>query len=110
MSNAQRDSLLRVLAASDIWSALGLPEHAAAEAVRQAFRRESRLLHPDKNPLPEAEAAFKKLRALLPDGPPPSTASTSTAAAATSSSAAAPSPAKRPEPQSKQRWRADLYI
>ena len=56
MSDAQRASILRTLQASDIWVALRLPANAAADVVRQAFRRESRLLHPDKNPMPEAEA------------------------------------------------------
>ena len=46
---------MRALRASDIWAALRLPTNAASDVVRQAFRRESRLLHPDKNPLPEAE-------------------------------------------------------
>ena len=56
MSDAQRASILRTLQASDIWMALRLPANAAADVVRQAFRKESRLLHPDKNPMPEAEA------------------------------------------------------
>ena len=56
MSDAQRASILRPLQASDIWMALRLPANAAADVVRQAFRKESRLLHPDKNPMPEAEA------------------------------------------------------
>ena len=56
MSDVQRASILRTLQASDIWMALRLPANAAADVVRQAFRKESRLLHPDKNPMPEAEA------------------------------------------------------
>ena len=56
MSDAQRASILRTLQASNIWTALRLPANTTADVVRQAFRRESRLLHPDKNPMPEAEA------------------------------------------------------
>ena len=95
MSEAQRASVLRALHASDIWAALRLPANAAADVVRQAFRRESRLLHPDKNPLPEAEAAFKKLRSLLPKGPPPSAVASTTADAADAASVKADAAAEQ---------------
>lgn len=42
---------------------LGVPEGAAAEDVRRAFRRGAQRVHPDKCRLPRAEAAFKILKA-----------------------------------------------
>ena len=42
---------------------LGVPEGAAAEDVRRAFRRGAQRVHPDKCRLPRAEAAFKTLKA-----------------------------------------------
>ena len=64
MSDAQRASILRTLQASNIWTALRLPANTTADVVRQAFRRESRLLHPDKNPMPEVEARLHTVRPL----------------------------------------------
>ena len=40
-----------------------MPEGAAAEDVRRAFRRGAQRVHPDKCRLPRAEAAFKILKA-----------------------------------------------
>ncbi len=40
---------------------LGVPEDAGANQVRQAYRRQARRLHPDKNSAPKAKEAFQQL-------------------------------------------------
>jgi len=40
---------------------LGVTPQSGAEEVKRAYRQLAVLLHPDKNPLPEAEAAFKEV-------------------------------------------------
>ncbi|VVC46204.1 DnaJ domain,Homeobox domain-like,DnaJ domain, conserved site,SANT/Myb domain, partial [Cinara cedri] len=43
---------------------LEVPEDANSSSIRQAFRRMSLLLHPDKNDAPDAEARFRELAAI----------------------------------------------
>lgn len=40
---------------------LGVPHQSGEEEIKRAYRGLAFLLHPDKNPLPEAEAAFKEV-------------------------------------------------
>lgn len=42
---------------------LGLSRGASAEEVRRAYRRLAMRWHPDRNPTPEAEAQFKRIKA-----------------------------------------------
>lgn len=44
----------------DYYEVLGLDRSAGEDAVKKAFRRRARELHPDVNPSPEAEAQFKE--------------------------------------------------
>jgi excisionase family DNA binding protein len=45
----------------DHYAVLGVPRTATQRQIRDAFRRQARALHPDTNPDPAAERAFKRL-------------------------------------------------
>jgi hypothetical protein len=45
----------------DYYRELGLTADASAAAVDEAFRRQAKALHPDRNPDPDAEDHFKRL-------------------------------------------------
>jgi excisionase family DNA binding protein len=45
----------------DPYAVLGVPRTATQRQIRDAFRRQARELHPDTNPEPAAERAFKRL-------------------------------------------------
>jgi excisionase family DNA binding protein len=45
----------------DPYTVLGVPRTATQRQIRDAFRRQARELHPDTNPDPAAERAFKRL-------------------------------------------------
>jgi tetratricopeptide (TPR) repeat protein len=65
---------------SDCYRLLGLPDGASAEAVKLAYRRRARLLHPDVNTHDQAASekfiqlttAYERLRDFAPVAPPPS--------------------------------------
>ncbi|MBK5280180.1 MAG: J domain-containing protein [Bacteroidia bacterium] len=42
---------------------LGVTLQSGEDEIKRAYRQQAILLHPDKNPLPEAEAAFKEVNA-----------------------------------------------
>ena len=63
MSHDQRTAVRRTLSAGSPAQCLELPSSYSRADVRRAYKFLARLLHPDKNPLPEAERAFKKLGA-----------------------------------------------
>ena len=44
------------------YAVLGLRRSASGTAVRQKYRRRALLVHPDKNPSPDAQRAFDALR------------------------------------------------
>src|SRR5215510_12946843 len=44
----------------DYYEILGVPRDADEAAIKKAFRRKARELHPDVNPDPQAEAQFKE--------------------------------------------------
>ena len=81
---------------------LGVPPNADEAMVRKSYRLMAKLLHPDKCQLPEAEAAFKRVKdafeiliqaeAWKSSAPPPP----NPAAAPSSSGATASQPAPRP--------------
>jgi excisionase family DNA binding protein len=50
-----------VSARRDPYAILGVPSTATQRQIRDAFRRQARELHPDTNPDPAAERAFKRL-------------------------------------------------
>lgn len=45
----------------DYYAVLGVLRTATSKEITSAFRKQARLLHPDKNPAPEADEAFKLL-------------------------------------------------
>jgi curved DNA-binding protein CbpA len=45
----------------DYYGILGIPPNATFEAIREAFRRQAMLLHPDRNHAPNATEAFQRL-------------------------------------------------
>ena len=45
------------------YDTLGVIPRSSDEEIKRAYRKLAVLLHPDKNPLPEAEAAFKEVNA-----------------------------------------------
>lgn len=45
----------------DHYAVLGVPRTATQRQIRDAFRRQARELHPDTNPDPAAERAFKRI-------------------------------------------------
>ena len=51
----------RVLEAADLFEVLGVTRTATAAEIKQAFKRLSREVHPDKNGADEAVEAFKRL-------------------------------------------------
>jgi len=62
LAEQQRRQVARILAASDHYDVLGLREDANATAVKTAFRRLARLVHPDKTQVAEAPRAFLLLQ------------------------------------------------
>ncbi|WP_068396271.1 molecular chaperone DnaJ [Kribbia dieselivorans] len=46
---------------NDYYADLGVARDATADQIKTAYRRKARTLHPDVNPGPEAEEAFKKV-------------------------------------------------
>ena len=46
---------------NDYYEDLGVSRDASPEAIKQAYRRLARKLHPDVNPGPEAEERFKRV-------------------------------------------------
>lgn len=64
---------------ADCYRLLGLPDGASVEAVKLAYRRRARLLHPDINTHDRAApekfiqltAAYERLRDIAPAAPPP---------------------------------------
>ncbi|MEO6019090.1 MAG: molecular chaperone DnaJ [Knoellia sp.] len=46
---------------NDYYADLGVARDATADDIKKAYRRSARKLHPDVNPGPEAEEAFKKV-------------------------------------------------
>ncbi len=53
----------REWAGVDFYVELGIPRNASRPAVDEAYRRQAKVLHPDRNPDPTAEARFKRLTA-----------------------------------------------
>lgn len=49
------------MSSRDPYAVLGVPRTATQRQIRDAFRRQARALHPDTNPDPSAERAFKRL-------------------------------------------------
>lgn len=49
--------------ANDYYELLGVPRDADAAAIKKAFRKRARELHPDVNPSPEAEEEFRTVAA-----------------------------------------------
>jgi molecular chaperone DnaJ len=45
----------------DLYELLGVPRDADADAIKKAYRRLARQLHPDVNPDPEAQETFKEI-------------------------------------------------
>ena len=89
MSAAQRDAIARTLLASD-YDILGVPTSVDESTLKKAYKAMCKLLHPDKNELEGAEAAFKKvgiafnalISRLPPVAPTPMPVSSTTHAAA----------------------------
>jgi hypothetical protein len=52
---------LNIYRLKNYYDILGVTPQSGAEEVKRAYRQLAVLLHPDKNPLPEAEAAFKEV-------------------------------------------------
>src|ERR1043165_3345112 len=45
----------------DLYELLGVPRDADADAIKKAYRRLARQLHPDVNPDPETQERFKEI-------------------------------------------------
>ena len=62
MSDAQRAAVAHALSApEDARTILRVSATAGEDEIRRAYRRACILLHPDKNPLPDAAAAFQRV-------------------------------------------------
>lgn len=95
MTSAQRDAIDRTRLSSE-HEILGVPRSADEATLRKAYKAMCKLLHPDKNQLPGAEAAFKRVadafNALISRAPPVPTGA-SASAETTGSGTSVPTPA-----------------
>jgi molecular chaperone DnaJ len=63
MPSASASRQLGSSPARDFYDVLGVPRTADSDAVRQAYRRRARELHPDVSPAPDAEERVRELNA-----------------------------------------------
>jgi molecular chaperone DnaJ len=49
-------------AETNFYSILQVSRHSSALEIRQAYKKVSKKLHPDKNPSPDAEAMFQEVK------------------------------------------------
>ena len=54
--------IARINAAADHYQVIGVAVTADEPTIKKAYRKLAVLLHPDKNPAPEAHEAFKRVR------------------------------------------------
>ena len=53
--------LILAIEAKDYYKILGIRKSATDKEIKKAFREKARILHPDKNPSPDAEQQFSDL-------------------------------------------------
>jgi curved DNA-binding protein CbpA len=63
MATLEARIMAEVLAARDHYAVLGVTREMSVEELKRAYKKRALLLHPDKNKLPRAEEAFKKVGA-----------------------------------------------
>jgi len=59
----QKNLASKIKGMKNFYDMLGVPKNASMDDIKKAYKKAAIKLHPDKNPSPEAEEAFKKVNA-----------------------------------------------